>query len=90
MATVSGSLDTGKVLASSPAGQEVVPSTLCKGACVGPRAEASSVPDISGELLSPRQVCPGSKVGISEGTEVKALGMAGQSSPAVRLARVMT
>lgn len=75
---MSGGLAAGKTHASSPATQEVVPATLHKVARVGPRAEANSVPDSSGELLAlcPWQVCPGSKVGISGGREGKGLGMA--------------
>ena len=56
MATASRGLAAGEVHASNPAGQEVVPATLDKVARVGPRAEADSAPDSSGELLAPRQV----------------------------------
>lgn len=53
-ATVSGVVAAGEA-----------PDTLCKMAHVGPRAGASSVPDSSGELLAPRQLCLGNKAGIS-------------------------
>lgn len=74
MATVSRELAAGEVHASSPASQEVVPATLCKVAHVGPRAEAKSVPDSSGKLLAPKQMCLGSKGWISGGREEKGLG----------------
>lgn len=73
MAAASGGLAAGEAHGSSPAGQDTVPATLHKVARMGPRA--NSVPDSSGELLALRQVCPGSKVGISLGREGKGLGM---------------
>lgn len=77
------------VYASSPAGQGVVPAALHKVAYVEPGAEAISVPDSSGELLAPRQVCPGSKSGISLSREGKGLGIAWLSTSAVRIVRLM-
>lgn len=76
MATASGGLVAGEVHVYSPTGQEIVPATLCKVACMGHRAEANSVSESSGELLTPRQACPESKIRISGGRKGKGLRMA--------------